>query len=657
MTWQLASLVILALVIAAGFGWYERSHPSARVLALVAALAALAIAGRLAFAAFPNVKPTTDIVLLAGHALGPVPGFAVGAVTALVSNLFFGQGPWTPWQMAAWGGVGVAGGVLAWAVRGRELGRWTLAAVCGLAGLAFGAFMDAYQWTFAAEQTLGSYLAISATSLPYNLAHALGNVVFCLLLGPAFVRAVSRYRRRFEVRWTMPSPAAASLVAALALAVTALAAAPVAEAARATDRALGYLDRAQNADGGFGGARGQGSTQLHTGWAALGIAAAGSHPEDFTRRGRSPLDFIRRRARELDDTGELERTILVVRAAGVSPRRFAGRDLVRLLLRRRSRDGSWAGRVNHTAFGVLALRAAGEPRSRMRASIRWLERAQSDDGGFGVAPGGASDVDDTGAVLQALAAAGRGDSAPARRAISYLRRAQNPDGGFGQTGSRDSNAQSTAWAMQGLLAVGRSPARLRRGGRTPSEYLRSLQARDGSIRYSRTSSQTPVWVTAQALTALARKPFPLRPAKRRRARRSQAPAKDGAEAAPEKGGAEAAPGKGDDEAAPKQEPRSDEKEAEEEAVEELEGPEEPETEPVAPGASGPSGSAPSGASPAGDAEVAPLSGAAEERGDDGGGPGAPATVGILAGAGLLLLGARRWWRRRGASPPPADASA
>jgi energy-coupling factor transport system substrate-specific component len=82
--------------------------------------------------------------------------------------------------------------------------------------------------------------------------------------------------------------------------------------------------------------------------------------------------------------------------------------------------------------------------------------------------------------------------------------------------SGDSNAQSTAWAIQGLVAVGRDPRKLRRT-RDPLAYLSSLQAADGSIRYSRTSTQTPIWVTAQALVALEEKPFPLRPATRRKA--------------------------------------------------------------------------------------------------------------------------------------------
>src|SRR4051795_9053387 len=158
MSWLPASLMVLAVALALGFAWYERSHPSARVLALVGALAALGVVGRIAFAAIPNVKPTTDIVLFSGYALGGAPGFAVGALAALVSNVFLGQGPWTPWQMAAWGVVGLGGAAFGRVMRGREPSRWLLALVCGLAGFVFGALMDMYQWTLAAEHTLASYL-------------------------------------------------------------------------------------------------------------------------------------------------------------------------------------------------------------------------------------------------------------------------------------------------------------------------------------------------------------------------------------------------------------------------------------------------------------------------------------------------------------------
>jgi uncharacterized protein DUF6580/prenyltransferase/squalene oxidase-like repeat protein len=507
MSWELASTLVLVVVLLAGFRWYERERPQARVLSLVAALAALAVVGRLAFAAVPNVKPVTDIVLFAGMALGAAPGFAVGAITALVSNVFLSQGPWTPWQMAAWGGVGVGGALLSRAIGGRELGRVPLALVCALMGLAFGAVMDVYQWTLAARQDLPSYLAVSGSSLPYNIAHALGNVVFCLLIGPPFVRALRRYRRRFEVRWE-PARAGAVAAAVLALAV-ALSAAP-AHAASPAGRAVRYLERAQNRDGGFGAAPGQRSSQLYTGWASLGLAAAGKRPR--------VAGYLRRHARGLTDIGEVERTVLVLKAVGLSPRSLAGRDLVRDILRRRRRDGSIAGFVSYTAFGVLALRAAGT--SPSAGMLAYLARAQNDDGGFGISPNVPSDSDMTGAALQALAATGRARSKTASRALAWLRGSQNSDGGFGARRGQSSNAQSSAYATQGLVAVGARGATLARA----SGYLVRLQTASGSVRYSRTSAQTPVWVTAQALMALKRKPLPIAPVKRRRRARKAAPA-------------------------------------------------------------------------------------------------------------------------------------
>ena len=201
MSWQVASFAVLGLVLVAGFAWYERVQPSSRVLALVATLAALAALGRVAFAPLPNVKPTTDIVLLSGLALGGAPGFAVGAIAALASNLVFGQGPWTPWQMAAWGLCGLLGAALGTAT-GRRVPRLPLALFCGALGLLFGAIMDLSTFTtFSGEHTLGQYLAISTTSLPFNVAHAVGNVVFCLAFGPALVRALERFRARLNITW------------------------------------------------------------------------------------------------------------------------------------------------------------------------------------------------------------------------------------------------------------------------------------------------------------------------------------------------------------------------------------------------------------------------------------------------------------------------
>jgi len=522
MTWITASFSLLAVALVAGFAWYERAHPTARVIALVATLAALAALGRIAFAPLPNVKPTTDIVLIAGYVLGGAPGFMVGAVAALASNLFFGQGPWTPWQMAAWGGVGIAGALLA-RVAGRELGRVPLAAACALASLGYGLVMNLHLWvTYSGEHTAAQLLAVSAASLPFDVAHAVGSTLFCLAFGPALVRALARYRTRFEIRWV--AVPAAGLLAALVLAT---AAAPTAQAADADASAAAASERwlldAQNGDGGWGAGRGQSSSQLYTGWTALGLAAAGRNPRDAG--SPSAVDYIRAHAGELNDLGEVNRTILVLAAAGLPPR-LGDRDLERELVRAQRRNGSFAGRVNTTAFAVLGLRAAGRARGSrpVRRAAAWITRQANRDGGFNFGTrGGPSGVDDTGAALQALAAAGRRRSTVVKRAARFLVRSQASDGGFALIPGGPSNAQSTAWAVQGLLAAGRDPAKLRRrGARDPMSYLRSLTSASGEVRYSRTSRQSPVWVTAQAVMALARKPLPLRRVPR--ARRAAAPA-------------------------------------------------------------------------------------------------------------------------------------
>jgi energy-coupling factor transport system substrate-specific component len=200
-SWAASAFLLLALALASGYGWYERTRPTARMAAMVATLAGLAALGRIAFAPIPNIKPTTDIIILAGFVLGPAPGFAVGATAALASKVVFGQGPWTPWQMAAWGLCGLLGAALG-AATGRRVGRVPLALFCAALGLLFGAIMDLSTFTtFSGGHTLAQYLAISGTSLGFNIAHAAGNAVFCLAFGPALIRALERFRARLHVTW------------------------------------------------------------------------------------------------------------------------------------------------------------------------------------------------------------------------------------------------------------------------------------------------------------------------------------------------------------------------------------------------------------------------------------------------------------------------
>jgi len=531
MSWQLASFLIIGLVLGVGWLAYERTRPSARMAAVVAIMAALAALGRDAFAALPDVKPITAMTLVVGYALGPLPGFTVGALGMLVSNFMLGQGPYTPWQMAAWGMVGLAGAVLG-RLSGRRLGRVPLAVACGVCALAAKEVMNVYTWTLGASHTPAAFLAVAGQAVAYDVTDTIASFLFGLAFAPELARVLTRIRVRMDVTWT-PAPGqaapadqlrvgsarrslgAAGSLLAVAVAATLLLGGPRASGARApVSRELTFLASAQNSDGGFGGARGQSTSELYSGWAAMGLAAAGRDPLAVRRGGHTVLDALRGEAGTLQGAGDLERTILALHACGASVHSLPGGDPLARLMRFRAGDGSFGHLSNLTAFAIFALRAAGYASANpvVRGAGGWLRRQQNADGGFGFgARGGGSDVDDTAAVLQALVDAGmRGR--PAARASAFLVRAQNADGGHPQQIGGESNAQSTAWAIQGLIAARRDPrAVTREGSRSPLGYLATLLAPDGSVRYSRTGSQTPVWVTAQALTALAGRPLPIAP--------------------------------------------------------------------------------------------------------------------------------------------------
>jgi len=497
MSWQMASFLVLGAVLVAGFAWYERSRPPSQVVAMVAALAALAIAGRVAFAAFPNVKPTTDVVVFAGYALGPAPGFAVGALTGLVSNFWFGQGPWTPWQMVGWGLCGVLGAGLA--IGGRNAGRLTLAAACGFAGIAYGVLLNfSLMATYGGELSIQRFLALEARAVPFDVAHAIGNVAFALLAGPAMVRMLVRFRRRFQWRTTAPASVAAML---LVLVLPLLAPAP-AKASPAS--AASWLVTQQNSDGGFGSSPGAASSTVTTGWVMLGLEAAGRNPLDVSRGGKTPVDYLRANVGSLSSAGDLARTILALEGAGVDPHDFGGHNLVNQLADRRAANGSFVGWPGTTAYSVVALRAAGAT-GGLDKSLRWLGGVQNRDGGWGDIPGAPSNADVTGGVMQAMR-----DSQAALDGLGYLRKHQRSGGGFAG-GSGVVNSQSTSWAVQGMVSIGTDPASVTKGGASGPDYIAARQAPDGHYTYSQASDQTSVWVTGEVLVAASGKSLPVDP--------------------------------------------------------------------------------------------------------------------------------------------------
>lgn len=196
------SLVVAMLALAFFFAGWEVSRPALRQIMPTLVLAALAAAGRILFAAVPDVKPVSAIAIMAGATLGPRAGFMVGALAALTSNMFFGQGMWTPWQMYAWGLVGYAGGVLGSAgVFERTDGtprRAVLALTGTLSGLVYGAIINAYDIVaFVQPLTMAGALARLLAALPFDVVHGLSTAVFLVVLWGPWVRRLKRVVRRY----------------------------------------------------------------------------------------------------------------------------------------------------------------------------------------------------------------------------------------------------------------------------------------------------------------------------------------------------------------------------------------------------------------------------------------------------------------------------
>ena len=188
-----ALLTALAAVLAVGLmlAGVEASRPAMRQLMPTVVLAALAAAGRLLFAAVPDVKPVSAIAIVAGATLGPQSGFAVGALAALVSNLFFGQGAWTPWQMYAWGLVGYVAGFVC---RGEGRRARVAVYVWGFcSALVYGAILNGfYIIGFVRPLTWQTALAAVLAALPFDLIHGVSTVGFLLLVWTPWRASIRR---------------------------------------------------------------------------------------------------------------------------------------------------------------------------------------------------------------------------------------------------------------------------------------------------------------------------------------------------------------------------------------------------------------------------------------------------------------------------------
>ena len=189
------SLAVAILACIPFFLRFERGENGSIRLVLIAVLTALSVLGRLLFAALPGFKPVTAMVILTAMYFGSEAGFLTGALTAVLSNFYFGQGPWTPFQMFAWGMVGLLAGVFAKQLRASRV--W-LCVFGALSGVVYSVLMDVWTVLWAEGHfVLSRYLAAVASSASFTALYCASNVVFLLVLAKPIGSKLQRIRDKY----------------------------------------------------------------------------------------------------------------------------------------------------------------------------------------------------------------------------------------------------------------------------------------------------------------------------------------------------------------------------------------------------------------------------------------------------------------------------
>ena len=177
---------------------FESRKPQAREVIVIAVLCAIAVAGRSAFFMLPQFKPVVAIVIIAGVAFGGEAGFLVGAISGFVSNMFFGQGPLTPWQMFSLGIIGFLAGIL---FRKGLLSRSTesLAVFGGFATfIIYGGIMNpASVVIWQPNPTIGMFLAAYLQGIPFDLIHAVATVTFLIIISQPMLEKLDRIKVKY----------------------------------------------------------------------------------------------------------------------------------------------------------------------------------------------------------------------------------------------------------------------------------------------------------------------------------------------------------------------------------------------------------------------------------------------------------------------------
>ncbi len=198
--YYLISLLIILELLLPFFLSFEKKIPSARELVIISVICAIAVASRIVFAAIPQFKPVIAIVIIAGICFGGESGFLIGAITAFVSNIYFSQGPWTPWQMLAFGAMGFVAGV----IFQKGILNKSKFPICIFGGIAtiviYGGIVNLSSvFLYQTNPTLDGIIYTYVTGFPYDLIHAISTVFFLWFIAEPMIEKIERIKTKYNI--------------------------------------------------------------------------------------------------------------------------------------------------------------------------------------------------------------------------------------------------------------------------------------------------------------------------------------------------------------------------------------------------------------------------------------------------------------------------
>ena len=193
---SLMSTIGVFAILFLSYFYFEKSDSGTKEIAILGTLSAFAAISRIIFAPIPNVTPTTFLVALTGFVFGSYEGFLVGSTAAFLSNIFFGQGPWTPWQMFSWGLVGIIAGF--WGKKKKVVSDFKFSVVCFLFGFMFDWIMNLWFISgFVKPVNWGSIIGTYMAGLTFDVLHGRSSFIFY----DSFIAVFQRYKRKLNITY------------------------------------------------------------------------------------------------------------------------------------------------------------------------------------------------------------------------------------------------------------------------------------------------------------------------------------------------------------------------------------------------------------------------------------------------------------------------